>query len=146
MFYDIIVVQRKKTNGLLNFQPFLVSSFGVLVIDNQKSKTIDLYSAYTEKFYRRSFNRSQLSSAMGYRVGTCATLFIMNWGIHQGKVFDLNTPMLSSKKTKLKNSDDYILPQHKQTHVTHICSMVQERNKDIPTFHEEENPLVQSVY
>ena len=58
LFYDIFVVRRKKTNGLLNFQPFLVSSFGVLVIDNQKSKTIDLYSAYTEKFYRRSFNRS----------------------------------------------------------------------------------------
>ena len=38
-----------KTNSLLKFQPFLVSGFGVIAIDNKKSKTINLYSAYTEK-------------------------------------------------------------------------------------------------
>ena len=31
-----------KANGLLKFQPYLVA-FGVIVIDNKKSKTIDLY-------------------------------------------------------------------------------------------------------
>ena len=35
-----------KANGLLKFQPRV---FGVIAIDNKKSKTIDLYSAYMEK-------------------------------------------------------------------------------------------------
>ena len=69
-----------------------------MAIDNKKSKTIDLYSAYTEKNYWHLFNQSKLSNAMGYGVGTCAILFTMNWGIHQGIVLDLNTPMLSKKK------------------------------------------------
>ena len=42
-----------KTNGLLKFQ---VS--GVIVIDNKKSKTIDLYSAYKRNNYRRLFTLS----------------------------------------------------------------------------------------
>ena len=31
-----------KSNGLLKFQPCLVSAFGVMAIDNKKSKTINL--------------------------------------------------------------------------------------------------------
>ena len=34
--------------------------------------------------YRHSFNRSLLLSTMGYRIGTCVILFIMNWDIQQG--------------------------------------------------------------
>ena len=85
---------RGKTNGLLKFQSYLVSGFGVIAID-KKNKTSELYSAYTKNIYRCSFNRSYLSSATGYRVGTCVILFIMNWGII---IFDLNILMLSSKE------------------------------------------------
>ena len=36
----------------------LVNSCGVIAIDNRKCKTIDLYSDYMGKHYRRSFNLS----------------------------------------------------------------------------------------
>ena len=39
----------KRHNGLLKFQPYLVSAFGVIAIDSKKSKTIDLYSDYAKK-------------------------------------------------------------------------------------------------
>ena len=68
------------------------------MIDNKKSKTIDLYSAYMEKKFTGTRLIDHSSSAMGYRVGTCAILFTMNWGIHQGIVFNLKYTMLSSKK------------------------------------------------
>ena len=38
-----------KGNGLLKIQPLLVSILGTIVLDNKLSKTINLYSAYTEK-------------------------------------------------------------------------------------------------
>ena len=45
------LLSRGKTDGLLKFQHFLVSAFGVIAIDNKKSKTINLYSVYTEFFF-----------------------------------------------------------------------------------------------
>ena len=35
-------------NRSSKFQPFVVSSFGIIVLDSRKSKKIDLYSDYTE--------------------------------------------------------------------------------------------------
>ena len=46
-FYDFFCCLEGKTNGLLKFQFYLVRAFGVIAIDNRKSKTINLYSAYT---------------------------------------------------------------------------------------------------
>ena len=101
-----------KTNGLLKFQPFLVCGFGVISIDNKKSKTIDLYSAY-----------------MGKNTGAC--LINHNSGVQWATelrlvpfyspgtgdiVFDLTTPMLSSKKAvQGKKKDD--------DKVTFYCNM-----------------------
>ena len=57
----------------------------------QENKMIcTLPPVWQNKIYRCLFNQSYLLSAMGYGVGTCATLFTMNWGIHQGVVFSLN--------------------------------------------------------
>ena len=53
------LLSRGKTNGLLKFQSYLVSGFGVIAID-KKSKTSELYSAYTKNIYRCSFNQSSL--------------------------------------------------------------------------------------
>ena len=46
--------------------------------------------------YRCSHN--YVTSATGYGVGSCLMVFTMNWGIHQGTVFGLYPPILSSKK------------------------------------------------
>ena len=43
-------------NGPPKFQPSVVCSFGIIVIDSRKSKVIDLYSDYTEnKFQALTF-------------------------------------------------------------------------------------------
>ena len=47
-----------KTNGLLKLQPYLVSAFGVVTIENNKSRTISLWIAYRGKKCRRLLNQS----------------------------------------------------------------------------------------
>ena len=57
-YYQTSLLSRGKNNELSKFQPCLVNSCGVIVIDNRKCKTIDLYSDYMEENYRCSFNQS----------------------------------------------------------------------------------------
>ena len=47
VFHFMTYYLEGKTNWLLKIHPYLVSGFGVVVIDNKKSKTIDLHSVFT---------------------------------------------------------------------------------------------------
>ena len=58
LFYDFFVSRGKNQWTVIKVSAISGNGFGVVAIDNKKSKTIDLYSAYTEKMYRHSFNRS----------------------------------------------------------------------------------------
>ena len=90
------------TNRLLKFQPYLVRAFRVIAIDNKKSKTINLYSAYSiyRKNYRPSLINRKSRVQQATKLGLFAILFTIIWGIHQGIVYGLKTPMLLSKKAK----------------------------------------------
>ena len=71
LYFITFLLSRGKINGQLKFQPYLVSAFGVVVIDNKKSKTIDLYRAYAEKITGAYLiDHNYVSSATGYGVGT----------------------------------------------------------------------------
>ena len=43
-----------KTNKLLKLQPYLVNTFGVIVIDSKTSKTNESYSGYMEDIIDKS--------------------------------------------------------------------------------------------
>ena len=64
------------TNGVLKFQPYLVSAFGVKVIDNKKRRTVNLYNAYTgKKITSTSLIEHNVSNVTtGNRVGTCVII------------------------------------------------------------------------
>jgi len=53
-----------------------VSIVGVIAIDKTSKTSTD----NTEKYYRLSFNKSQVTSARNYRIGAC-----VHHAFHQGK-------------------------------------------------------------
>ena len=52
LFCNFFCYLQEKCNGLLKFQPYVVSSVGVIATGSKKSKTIDLYITYLEIYYK----------------------------------------------------------------------------------------------
>ena len=115
-----------------------MSSFVIIMLDSRKNKIINLYSNYTK-----------LQALTFAAITSICISLLVHHGLAHYSSYSVSPVVTYAYGYECDLVEEMmmillILLHHKQTHMTHTQLGLQKQNKDVRTFHEQENKMVYS--